>query len=480
MQHSKQQLYIFDRLENTNKHLCIASTAGSGKTTTILECLKRVPRFSRSIFLSFSNTIVQELKDRVPNGVQASTLHSLGCRMIMRAYVGVVVNENKYFEKALNLLYPLLKDRNTSVYRDCYRIQDICHYLRATLTEENIDEVRKMCIYYNLEFTDDLLVKVLQVMVPEKVLRHIDFTDMIYLPVKDSTLVTQKFDFVFLDEAQDLNNCQTKFIDLLLSTKGRLISAGDSSQSIYSFMGASIDSFEKLQQRENTEVCNLSVSYRCGKNIVRKAREIDEFIESYEANEEGVVRYGEIEEIREGDIVICRTTKPLVALYFYLLRDRKKATIIGKDIESGLVKLATRCKSSSLNGIQIKFKNEVDNLVEELKNIGVKRPTEHIRYGTLIERIEVLKILLEYCEPKNLILEVHELFKTSRKSIKLMTLHKSKGLENERVFILERYRNEKQLPSKYAQQDWEKKQEKNLEFVAYTRAKSELIFIDVD
>jgi superfamily I DNA/RNA helicase len=56
----------------------------------------------------------------------------------------------------------------------------------------------------------------------------------------------------------------------------------------------------------------------------------------------------------------------------------------------------------------------------------------------------------------------------------LSTIHKSKGLENETVHIL----CPELIPSKFAVQDWELKQEENLRYVAITRAKSKLIYLN--
>jgi len=56
----------------------------------------------------------------------------------------------------------------------------------------------------------------------------------------------------------------------------------------------------------------------------------------------------------------------------------------------------------------------------------------------------------------------------------LATVHKSKGLEWDRVFILD----PKLMPSKYARQQWQLDQETNIHYVAITRARQELYYID--
>jgi superfamily I DNA/RNA helicase len=55
----------------------------------------------------------------------------------------------------------------------------------------------------------------------------------------------------------------------------------------------------------------------------------------------------------------------------------------------------------------------------------------------------------------------------------LSTIHKAKGLENDRIFFL----CPELIPSKYATQPWQYEQEANLKYVAITRAKQELIYV---
>lgn len=479
---SKRQLAIYDAFQNTRFNLCVEATAGSGKTTTLLELLNFVPKFKKAIFLSFSNGIVSELKERVPEGIQASTLHSLGCRAIFSSYRGIKVNENKYFKKALVKIYPDKETRDKNTYRDCYRIQDIVNFIRMTLTEKDVQSVTEMCNYYSLDFTPPLIDAAITLLEPEKSLFEIDFADMIYLPVVDPNITLNKFDYVFLDEAQDLNNCQRILVEKIMrGATGRLIAVGDVFQSIYSFAGSSIDSFQRLQARENTMTLPLDVSYRCAKEVVRKAQSVCDSITYHEGADEGVVRNGSVDEIREGDLVICRNTRPLIALYFYLLEEGVAAKVVGKDIEKGLVQLATRCKSSILEIFMKNLDKEKQTLMTELKEMGVKIVSEHPRFVSLSEKCSVLIIIFRRLERGQDIVErLKEMFSEDSNAAKLMTLHRAKGLEAERVFYVERFNKKKLLPSEYAVQEHEITQERNLAFVAYTRAKKEFISLNYD
>lgn len=468
--------------EKKRPNVCLAATAGSGKTTTLLESLKLVPKFSRPIFLSFSNAIVNELKSKVPEGIPANTLHSLGFSFLRNSYRDLQLDEDKYFVKALTKFFPDYSSRTKDSYRDCYRIQDITKYVRMTLIDINPVSIIEMCNYYNIDYTLEVVEQAIKLLSEEeKFLKKIDFTDMIYLPATLPGVITRQYDHVFLDEAQDLNNCQKLFIEKILTPNGRLIAVGDSKQSIFSFAGSNINSFELLQQRPNTVTLPLSTSYRCAKNIVKAANRLCDSIKAYEHNIEGIVRNGDITEIEEGDLVICRTVRPLVSLFFELLDRRVKSRIVGKDIEQGLVKLAERCKSYTKIGYIENFMNELYAVEQELRVLGVRKISEHPRYAALDEKISILKFILERTEiPSELSREVSQLFEPSRKEVRLMTLHKSKGLENERVFMIMNYKGQKLLPFHYAQQAHEMIQETNLEFVGITRAKNELVYITLE
>jgi hypothetical protein len=90
------------------------------------------------------------------------------------------------------------------------------------------------------------------------------------------------------------------------------------------------------------------------------------------------------------------------------------------------------------------------------------------------DKISTLETLSNGClTGDDLIAKLNQIFSDNSDGICLSTIHKSKGLEADRVFII----HEDLMPSKHAKKDWEKLQEKNLMYVAYTRAKSVLGFV---
>lgn len=480
---SPYQEKIYYEVIHTQNNIVVQATAGAGKTTTILECLKLVPRFKRSIFLSFSNAIVKELKDRVPQGIQASTLHSLGFRILISHYGECVkkIEENKYFRKCLVSFYSDKKEKTKEDFKNCFRVQDICSFIRMSMVELEYEKVRVMCEYYNIDYTEQLIKYSIELLSKKEDWKYgIDFVDMLYLPIK-LDLINIKYDLVFLDEAQDLNECQFQFLLKLRSQNGRMICVGDENQSVYGFMGSTVDVFYKLQTLPNTTLLTLPVSYRCGKKIVEKASTVSTLIKPFEENYDGIIRNGVIEEISEGDMVISRNTRPLILLFFTLLEQNKKSVIVGRDVEKGLLNIGKRIESSSYSGVLFNLQNEENKIKEELIALRIKNVQSHQRFIDWEEKREVLKLILKQCsQPSELCEKIKSLFHNEKAPIKLMTIHKSKGLENERVFMITRFNKENLLPSKYAKKEWELLQENNLEFVGYTRAKKELVFLEIN
>ena len=71
---------------------------------------------------------------------------------------------------------------------------------------------------------------------------------------------------------------------------------------------------------KNTKILPLSYSFRCAKKIVEHANKIVPAIKALPNAPDGVVRDGSaVEEARDGDFVLCRTTMPLIKMFFEFL-----------------------------------------------------------------------------------------------------------------------------------------------------------------
>ena len=155
----------------------------------------------------------------------------------------------------------------------------------------------------------------------------------------------------------------------------------------------------------------------------------------------------------------------------------------GQDIGSNLIKILEDYDIEDLNprldkdGVFMRLYNK---LFKDRNNLMEKRGMDYddaTLSSSIMEEydtINTLTVLSEKCKTKTeLIAHIKNIFTNEEKGICLSTVHKAKGLEADNVYIL----CHSAMPSKLAQQEWEKKQEINLIYVAYTRAKHKLGFI---
>lgn len=474
---SQYQKDFLETIVGTNKNISVSATAGSSKTTSCLLALKVIPRFRKTIFLSFSNTIVNELKARVPSHVKASTLHSLGMNYLSTYYPGIKVNPTKYVQLALEQFGV----KNKQTFKKAFNIQEISDYVRMTLTELDVDKIAEMCDRFDVDYTEETIEMTIKLIRSDDYPRSIDFADMIFLPAIKEDIIQDQFHYVILDEAQDCNNAQILFCKNILKPEGRLISVGDPNQAIYGFSGSDINSFESIKKIDNTISLPLSICYRCGINIVMEAKKLFPIIEYNPKGHMGEVRNGHWDEIQGGDLVISRNNAPLVDLYFKLIDNGVKAKIVGKEIEKGIIELAEQCMSPIKDGFNNNLLRKVDDLVSELTSRGVTNPANHQRYQNLCDKIDLLEIINNKTHSTaEIVPTIKSIFvDETKEGARLMTIHKAKGSENDRVFFMKEYKDKQLIPSKYATQPWQKLQEKNLEFVGITRAKKELVYFNL-
>lgn len=476
---SKYQQALFDEIENTTNNILVSAVAGSGKTTSIVESLKKIPSNKDIIFLAFNKSIVTELAEKVPKNVEVSTIHSFGCRMFFRHYGKAKIYEDKVYSIAMNMSkgWNLPPTENKFIY--CHRVRQLVDIMRQTMTTTDEDEIYQLSLKYNIDVFGDEIKHAMSVLdKSNKTTEQIDFVDMIY-QLASRNFKTKKYDYVFVDEVQDLNRAQQAIIKKLLKLKvGRFIGVGDPFQSIYGFAGADFQSFERMKVlMPNTVELPLSVCYRCGKNIVKHAQALIPHIEFNPTQIEGKVRYdGKLDEVESGDWVLCRNTKPLIVAFIELLRQGKKANIKGKEIGNNLILMMKKSKKKDITTLIKHLKVDRIKLKEKLIKNGVKKPNEHEKIIMFTEKIEIISILSDIAGNKvdDIIKYISSIFlDDSMPGIVLSTIHRSKGLEADRIFVI----SKDLLPSKFARQAHEKAQEHNLEYVMITRAKKELIYV---
>jgi superfamily I DNA/RNA helicase len=334
----------------------------------------------------------------------------------------------------------------------------------------------------SLETIIDVCQKVLDL--NNRDVKSIDFSDMLYFPLLFDVDMIQ-YDWIIVDEAQDTNVCRKLLLKKMLKPGGRLIAIGDPNQAIYGFTGAENNSMELIKTMFDAVELPLSVCYRCGKNIITAAKEYVADIEAFENNNDGEIssiKYDEFVKstpslnLNKNDGIICRNNSPLVALAFALIREGIGCRIEGKDIGQNLITLTRKWKVKDLATFTLRLQKHFDRESEKASKA---------KLALLEDKFDTMMILIERCQTlgKHDVASLQKLisdmfsdnddFKTPN-VVTLSSIHKSKGLEFDNCYILGMSQFQ---PSKYAVLDWMKEQEKNLSYVAITRAKQKLIHI---
>lgn len=477
---SQFQKDIYDFISNDTRNAVINAVAGSGKTTTIVNALELISSDKIVYFLAFNKAIVEELKSRVPNYINVSTLHSVGAKALFATRKSQL--NDKKANGVIEFLKPAWIDEDSELDEDYgQRVKKLVDLFRINLVQDE-EELRILARKHDVEILNGECKRAMDVVRHMNIdKRYHDFVDMLYLPAMNNDIRLPKADVIFIDECQDLNKSQQILVQKMLKPDGRFVAVGDPRQAIYGFAGADVESFNNLKGMPNTIELPLSVNYRCGKNIIELAKKIVPAIEAHDAAPDGVVNENaSFKDIKDSDMVLCRNTAPLVKMCLEFIRDGKKAYVKGGDIGKNLINLILRSKAKTIKGFETYMSNQLEITWKRLKGKFPYMPEGELElepaYAILNEKKIVLETIVDaqsIKSPKKLIEWIEKLFSDNQYGVCFSTIHKSKGLENERVFIIERHL----MPSKYATKDWQKEQELNLEYVAYTRAKNLLGFV---
>jgi DNA helicase-2/ATP-dependent DNA helicase PcrA len=481
MEFSNYQKAIFDYVENGQGNLVVSAVAGGSKTTCLLESIGRVPKDKKKLCLAFNKSIADTLRTKVPVGVDVKTFHALGLSVLTRDDKSRQMNDRKVNEKCkeyftLNRINVPTKDK----FRVTNNINKIIDFLRLDLntipTEKDINLIINENWLETTHIEIEHTIPIYKSVIEDK--GQYDFVDMLFLPIYYE-MKFPKYDFVFVDEVQDMSNIQrTLFLNCMVEG-ARFMAVGDEKQRIFSFCGADLDSYERVKNFPNTIELPLSISYRCGKNIIKHAQKIVPHIEHWDRRGEGSVIFdGSINNVKYGDVILCRICMPLAKLAGKFLGEGKKVQIKGADIGKNLITLIDKQVCFSLEDLHKKLESSLKKLEKKLQAdneyFDAKKSSQ---YQSMSEKIFTIRVLSEDCQTvENLKRKILNIFsdKDDSNCITLSTIHKFKGLEAENVFIVE----PQLIPFPYyLDQPGALEEEKNLEYVAITRAISKLEYI---
>lgn len=486
---SKYQEEIFAFVRDGSDSAVVIAVAGSGKTTTIIEALPLIPRAQSVQLFAFNTAIAGELKSRIQAKgafhVQASTFHSVGFRAVCR-HLGL-----RHIETQSHKLSRIFRHRMASHLRP-YEAP-VCKLVSlgkgkgiGALFPDNPDSWKELIRHHEIDLDVDdhvglglaqqLLIYSNQAAENDYL---IDFDDHLYLPCLWG-IELPKHDWVIVDEAQDTNAIRRAFVSRSMKPDGRLLAVGDPCQSIYGFTGASVDAIELIKQAWTAIELPLSVSYRCPTRIVELAKTLVPYIEAAEGASVGTVKRSTVNAIFDGefgehDAILCRNNAPLVGLAYECIGRGIGCRILGRDIGHGLITLVNRMNAQN-----------IDHLEQQLAAYEQREVQKYLdrdelgKAANVTDRVQCLSTVIENLPEgartvPGLIAALDSLFGDEiGPRLTLSTVHKAKGKEWRAVGILE----PGLMPAQWARQPWAQQQERNLQYVAWTRARETLVFFE--
>lgn len=490
---SKYQEAVFASLEN-NTNLFVDAVAGSGKSTVIKESVARIPQSKTVLLVAFNRHIRDPLKEHFagwPN-VTVHTLNSFG---------NSIIRENGWakvdVDKTANILFfeifqgKATPDADKKFYYSIrHSVSKVISLLKANMKfHPTDDEIIGMAMDYNIRLPDEIYRWLECVKKTYGIgwtqLKKIDYDDQIAFPIYHELFVPV-FDYVFVDESQDLSPFQIELTaragnissgglydndEPFVTTDAKMVYVGDPRQAIYQFRGADKHAVASITRMLNCTTLPLSVCYRCSKAVVAEAQKIVSHIEACETAEEGSVQWIERCDLRgiiaDGDYILCRTTAPLVSECLGLIAAGRKAQVKGRDFAETLKDMLPKDTGMGVLEAIEAIETEYQPKIAKLQSVGAADKAILIS-----DSIDCVKSLAVDCKTVfDIAKMIDKIFvENAGPGINLMTVHKAKGLETTTVFIL----RPELMPHPKAT---DAEAELNIQYVAETRAKRNLYWV---
>ncbi len=296
--------------------LLIVAGAGSGKTkvltSRIANIIKEKKAFPNQILaVTFTNKAAEEMQNRVSSILGSTavglswlgTFHSICSKLLRKHASAVKLNSNFTIVDAddqIRLIKNICKAENIDIKQLSPRfILAIIDRWKNRGYYPNEVIINKKDLY---EKTILPLYKIYQQKLID--LNSCDFGDLILHTVKIleknfdiREIYSKNFKYILVDEYQDTNFIQSKWLNLLSEKNKNICCVGDDDQSIYSWRGAEIKNFLEFDKvYKNTKIIRLEQNYRSSQNILSVASDLI-------ANNENRVGKTLITTMEEGDLV---------------------------------------------------------------------------------------------------------------------------------------------------------------------------------
>jgi DNA helicase II / ATP-dependent DNA helicase PcrA len=469
MKPTVEQEAILAAAVSTTTNLAIKARAGAAKTTTLI-LLAEALSSSTILSIAFNKKIAEELRTRLPSNAEAATLNSIGHRA-WGSFLGrrLVVDARKNYDIFKSVVEEYSRNEQDELWDlssdilDLIRTAKSSGYMPGRLHPSARPLIADESFYETAEIEITTLIRA----VVDECLRRnfklalqgqIDYDDQLYcsalMPVS-----FPYFEIIMVDEAQDLSAINHHLVKKMVG-RGRLIIVGDPCQAIYEFRGAREESMDEMIQQFSMKELFLTICFRSAESIVQNARWRAPDMQWRQGAPLGIVEklptWGP-SALRDGDAIICRNNAPLMGMALALIKAGLHPEILGSDSMTSILKTMKK-----LGKTTITIPEAETTLAEWEKKARAKYKSSK-RVDDIIETIR------HFFGSSSTLGEAIELFERVLNApgrIKLMTGHRSKGLEFDRVFFMDIHLLQK------------KGQDLNVRYVIETRAREYLAYVN--
>ena len=497
MDWSDYQLAVRDAVVNQQGSIAVNAVAGSGKSTTI-EWLVLTGALVGSILVcAFNKHIATPMAELLKPATNAEvcTINSHGNRTTKfhaQRRDWDYLDSGKY----RNYVRDALRAANETV-KNIWPQSQLCRLVdlaRSTLAAQvntsgrvSLSRAAYNELVHNFDITVEPDIDEYVYNTTIQVLQRgldtwkqvIDFGDQNWIPVV-LNLRPKTYDWVIVDEAQDLNAMQLEYIVKCAGTNGRVLAVGDPRQAMYGFSGAMPDSFDRIVARTKATELPLSVCYRCPSSHLDMAREIVPYLEDGPNAKQGTIGPANWTNLHENwqkdDLVLCRMNAPILELAYDQIGKGVGARIRGGDLGKGLkadIKKISKLQGFTYAAFPTYARRFLDTEIQ-----GILRRNGGDDEDPAIERKRdrhSCVMLIHGNNPQCTSVDclnkaIDVLFDERNATVILSSVHKAKGGQANRVFILQ----PELMPLSFATKEWQIQQEWNIKYVALTRSKEAL------
>lgn len=515
MNQTDEQTAIHTKLSKGSDWLIINALAGSGKTSTLLSALPIVPQKS-IIVTAFNKRIEEEFRSKIPKSPRGSawataTFHAAGMRIINANVKGKRLELNKNateelvteaidwiqsYEKNFKVTFPIRRaaTKLLRLYKETYAMPEItvAHARELGLNYGVLEDLGDA----EIDAVAYIVMKAYEMGIRLADRTSIDFCDMIWLPVMNQLACPSRYQAVFVDELQDLSLLQWEMVQRLVAPGGRFVGVGDIHQAIYGWRGAiGVEIYKTLRDRGAAEL-PLTTTFRCSHAVVKEAQALVPAIKPGPTALPGSVRREDLDtavaalveispmldlssdaanwtDTRQTAMVLSRTNAELLRVACLLYRHDVDFDFLGaEEILTPVKVIVDKLDKTTMRRF-------VANL-ETWFRIEIAR-AEKQHAPQLADRLEdyygILLLMSEFCRsPMEIVKALTDITARQDAPITLSSVHKAKGLEADVVFMMIQTFHRHQVWRKEAP----KQEELNLEYVAITRSRNVLVYVDAE